>query len=93
MPFHVYILTNRTRTLYAGVTSDLRTRVARHKSHEIPGFTQRYNVDKLVYAEAFPDPVSAIEREKRIKRMTRAKRIKLIERENPEWLALAARLW
>ena len=79
MPFHVYIVANRTRVLYTGVTSDLRTRVAQHKGHLVAGFTQRYNVDRLVYFEAYGEPMIAIEREKRIKRMNRAKKIALIE--------------
>ena len=91
MPFHVYILANRTRALYTGVTSDLRARVFEHKSHSVPGFTARYNVDRLVYFEEYGEPVLAIEREKQIKMLNRAKKIALIERENPEWLDLAVR--
>jgi len=91
MPFHVYILANRTRTLYTGVTSDLKARVFEHKSHSVPGFTARYNVDRLVYFEEYGEPVLAIEREKQIKMLNRAKKIALIERENPEWLDLAVR--
>jgi putative endonuclease len=82
---YVYILANRTRVLYVGVTSDLKTRVFRHKSHAVSGFTQRYNVDQLVYFEIYQDPITAIEREKRIKRMTRAKKLRLVERENSAW--------
>ena len=91
MPFHVYILANRTRALYTGVTSDLRARVFEHKSHSVAGFTARYNVDRLVYFEEYGEPVLAIEREKQIKMLNRAKKIALIERENPEWLDLAVR--
>ena len=75
--------------LYTGVTSDLKTRVAQHKSHLVAGFTQRYNVDRLVYFEVYGEPMIAIEREKRIKRMNRAKKIALIERDNPGWQDLA----
>jgi putative endonuclease len=89
VPFHVYVLANRTRVLYVGVTSDLRTRVFQHKSHVVPGFTHRYNVDQLMYFEEYGEPMTAIEREKRLKRMTRAKKIALIERENPNWRDLA----
>ena len=91
MPFHVYILANRTRALYTGVTSDLKARVFEHKSHTVAGFTARYNVDRLVYFEEYGEPVLAIEREKQIKMLNRAKKIALIERENPEWLDLAVR--
>jgi putative endonuclease len=85
MPMYVYILANPTRVLYVGVTSDLKMRVFRHKSHAVPGFTQRYNVDQLVYFEIYQDPITAIEREKRIKRMTRAKKVTLIEFRNAAW--------
>ena len=92
MPFHVYILANRTRALYTGVTSDLKARVFDHKSHTVAGFTARYNVDRLVYFEEYGEPVLAIEREKQIKMLNRAKKIALIEGANPEWQDLACRL-
>ena len=92
MPFHVYILANRTRALYTGVTSDLKARVFEHKSHSVAGFTARYNVDRLVYFEEYGEPVLAIEREKQIKMLNRAKKIALIEGANPEWQDLACRL-
>ena len=92
MPFHVYILANRTRALYTGVTSDLKARVFEHKSHKVAGFTARYNVDRLVYFEEYGEPVLAIEREKQIKMLNRAKKIALIEGANPEWQDLACRL-
>jgi putative endonuclease len=90
---YVYILANRTRVLYVGVTSDLKARVFQHKDHLVRGFTQRYNVDELVYFETYGDPIVAIEREKRIKRMTRAKKVRLIERENSAWLDLSDNLY
>ena len=89
MAFHVYILANRTRVLYVGVTSNLVVRVTEHKNHVVGGFTQRYNVDQLVYFEEYSEAIVAIEREKRLKRMTRAKKIALIERANSEWRDLA----
>ena len=92
MPFHVYILANRTGVLYTGVTSDLNARVFEHKSHTVAGFTARYNVDRLVYFEEYGEPVLAIEREKQIKMLNRAKKIALIEGANPEWQDLACRL-
>ena len=92
MPFHVYILANRTGVLYTGVTSDLNARVFEHKSHSVAGFTARYNVDRLVYFEEYGEPVLAIEREKQIKMLNRAKKIALIEGANPEWQDLACRL-
>jgi len=92
VPFHVYILANRTRVLYTGVTSDLRARIYQHKLHAVGGFTQRYNVDQLVYYEEYQEPIVAITREKQIKRLTRAKKIALVERLNPNWRDLAGSL-
>ncbi len=89
MPFHVYILSNRSRVLYVGVTGDLTARVSQHKSHAVPGFTRQYNVDRLVYFEEFNEAIPAITREKRLKRMTRKKKIALIERANSGWRDLA----
>ena len=83
----VYMLANFTRTvLYTGVTSDLVQRVSQHREHVDPGaFTARYRVDRLVHYEAFEDIRSAIRREKQIKRWSRARKIALIRRSNPEW--------
>ena len=92
MPMYVYILANRTKVLYVGVTSDLKTRVFQHKGHLVRGFTQHYNVDQLVYFEIYHDPITAIEREKRLKAMTRAKKVRLIERENSTWQDLSHNL-
>ena len=89
MAFHVYILASRTKVLYTGVTSNLLLRVTEHKNHVVAGFTKRYNVDRLVYFEEYSEAIVAIEREKRLKRMTRAKKITLIERTNSEWRDLA----
>ena len=83
----IYILTNKNNTvLYIGVTSDLYSRVYEHKTKLYPkSFTARYNIDKLVYFEAFHDIEEAINREKQLKAGSRAKKIKLIESINPEW--------
>jgi len=89
MSFHVYILASQTKVLYTGVTSNLSVRVTEHKNHVVAGFTKRYNVDRLVYFEEYSEAIVAIEREKRLKRMTRAKKIRLIERANSEWRDLA----
>jgi putative endonuclease len=84
--FCVYIMTNTANTvLYTGVTSNLPRRVYEHKNHLVEGFTSRYNVDKLVYYEAAPGAEGAILREKQIKAGSRAKKIALIEKMNPEW--------
>ncbi|ANY79770.1 GIY-YIG nuclease [Microvirga ossetica] len=88
--FYVYILaTRKDGPLYVGITSDLPKRVFEHKTHAIPGFTARYNVDRLVYFEVFEDPVTAISREKQLKKWRRAWKVELIERDNPEWRDLA----
>ena len=87
--FHVYILSSRTRVLYIGVTSDLTKRLFEHKEKLIPGFTSRYNVDRLVYSEATADALAAIAREKQIKGWLRRKKIELIETENPQWRDLS----
>ncbi len=82
----VYILTNKRNTvLYTGVTGDLRARVYQHREKLLPGFTNRYNVSKLVYYEGGCDASGAIAREKQIKAGSRRKKIELINRFNPEW--------
>jgi putative endonuclease len=84
--YHVYILTNRNHTvLYTGVTGDLVRRVYEHRSKAVPGFTARYNVDKLVFYEESIDPRTAIAREKQIKAGSRRKKIALIDGMNPGW--------
>ncbi len=64
--YYVYIMTNRSRTLYTGVTNDLVRRVYEHKNKLIPGFTTRYNITRLVYFEVTNDVQAAIAREKQI---------------------------
>ncbi len=87
--YHVYILTNKSRTLYTGVTGNLTKRVWDHKQKKIAGFTKRYNIDRLVYVEAFTDMRYAITREKQIKGWLRSKKIALIESMNPKWKDLS----
>ncbi|HEY9017127.1 GIY-YIG nuclease family protein [Thiomicrospira sp.] len=90
MSYFVYILTTtNNKVMYVGVTNDLERRIAEHKSHLVKGFTQRYNVDKLVYVEESGDVVAAIEREKQIKGWTRAKKNELVVSVNPEWRDLS----
>ncbi|MEK7610865.1 MAG: GIY-YIG nuclease family protein [Patescibacteria group bacterium] len=85
----VYILTNKTNTvLYTGVTADLAKRVYQHKQKLVPGFTEKYNVDKLVYFEVFEDITEAIKREKQIKAGSRQKKIGLIITKNPNFVDL-----
>jgi putative endonuclease len=83
--YWVYIMTNRTKTLYTGVTNDLARRVHEHRHRQIPGFTSRYRIDRLVHAEPFSEVFDAIAREKQIKGWVRARKIALIEEANPEW--------
>jgi putative endonuclease len=87
--YFVYILTNRTRTLYIGVTNDLLRRVYEHRSGDVPGFTRRYKIHRLVYFEQFDDIRQAIAREKEIKGWLRSRKIRLIETLNPGWKDLS----
>ena len=87
--YYVYILTNRSKTLYTGVTSDLEKRVFEHKNGRTPGFASRYKFDRLVYFERFGDVVAAITREKQIKGLTRLKKMALIVSLNPDWKDLS----
>ena len=87
--YYVYIMTNRSYTLYTGVTNNLQRRVYEHKHHMVTGFTSRYQVIYLVYFEETPDVYAAIAREKQIKGWLRAKKIALIESVNPDWRDLS----
>ena len=87
--YFVYIMASKGRTLYVGVTSNIERRVYEHKHKLTPGFTSKYNIDRLVYVEVFPYVNDAIGREKEIKRWSRAKKIALIEYENPTWRDLS----
>ncbi|MBS3742224.1 MAG: GIY-YIG nuclease family protein [Candidatus Cloacimonetes bacterium] len=88
--YYVYIMTNNSRTLYTGVTNNLERRVYQHKHRLAKGFTNRYNIDQLVYYEDYPEINAAIAREKQIKGWLRKKKIALIESKNPEWKDLSA---
>lgn len=79
-------MTNTNNTvLYTGVTSNLVKRVYEHKNKEVPGFTEKYNLHKLIYYEIFEDMMNAIMREKQIKGWLRSKKISLIEKTNSNW--------
>ena len=86
---YVYILSNRVRTLYIGVTRDLERRLYEHKCKLVDGFTKRYNVTWLVYYESTDNPEAAIAREKELKGWRGAKKIRLIESVNPRWRDLS----
>lgn len=83
--YFVYIMTNKSGTLYIGVTNDIKRRVYQHKNKLIDGFTKKYNIQNLVYIETFDDPSSAIKREKSLKGLLRKKKIALINNMNPDW--------
>lgn len=87
--YYVYIMTNKSRRLYTGVTNNLERRVYEHKHKLLPGFTSKFNITKLVFFEAGDDISVAIAREKQIKGWLRAKKIALIESMNPEWKDLS----
>ena len=87
--FRVYITASRRRALYTGVTNDLARRIYEHRQKVAPGFSSRYNADRLVYAEEADEPLVAIAREKQIKSWTRAKKVALIEQQNPAWRDLS----
>jgi putative endonuclease len=81
----VYLMSNHSRTLYIGVTSELAGRVWQHKTSALKGFTNRYRMTKLVCYEEWPSMNDAIAREKRLKGWLRAKKVALIEERNPSW--------
>ena len=84
--YFVYILASkRNGTLYIGVTNNLQKRVYEHKEKKIEGFTQKYDVSKLVYFEQTSDVHSALARERQLKKWNRAWKINLIEKNNPQW--------
>ncbi len=83
---YVYIMTNKNNTtLYVGVTNDLIRRVWEHKNHVVKGFTTQYDLNKLVYYEIYEDELTAIAREKYLKKCYRKTKNKLICNVNPQW--------
>ena len=84
--FYVYILASkRNGTLYIGVTSNLVQRTWQHKEGQVEGFSKKYGIKNLVYFEVHESAESALTREKQMKKWERAWKIRLIERNNPEW--------
>ena len=84
--YFVYIMTNERHTvLYTGVTNNLMRRVWEHKEKLYKGFTAKYNITKLVYAEEYPEITEAIAREKQIKGGSRQDKIDLVNSQNPNW--------
>ena len=83
---YTYILSNKKQgTLYIGVTSDLIKRIHEHKNKVVPGFSEQYNLDKLVYYEIHDNIEAAISREKQLKNWHRQWKIELIEENNSDW--------
>ncbi|NOS98325.1 MAG: GIY-YIG nuclease family protein [Methylotenera sp.] len=86
MSYYVYIMANKPNgVVYIGVTNDLIRRVYEHKHHLAKGFTEQYNLDKLVWFEQTEDVTSAIAKEKQLKNWHRQWKINLIEKDNPNW--------
>ncbi|MDI6761259.1 MAG: GIY-YIG nuclease family protein [Candidatus Brocadiaceae bacterium] len=88
--YYVYIMTNKSGTLYTGITNNLERRVFEHKHYLVEGFTKKYKLTRLVYYEAVGDALTAIKWEKQIKGWLRKKKITLIESVNPKWKDLSA---
>lgn len=84
--YWVYFLASRSRVLYVGFTSDLERRLAEHRTKHYPNsFSARYRVRHLVYAEAYATAAEAVRRERQMKGWRRARRVALIEADNPAW--------
>ena len=90
MNYYIYILTNSNHTvLYIGVTNNLERRLFEHRNESVDGFSKRYHLHKLIYYESTSDIMSALEREKQLKRWTRKKKNDLIATMNSEWKDLS----
>lgn len=87
--YYVYIITNRSKTLYTGVTNNLERRMWEHKHGIGSEFAGKYKIDRLVYFESFDNVLCAIDREKQIKGLLRIKKIALIVAANPTWRDLS----
>jgi len=94
MDYFVYIMTNKPQgTLYIGVTNDIIRRASEHREKLMKGFTQKYNLKKLVYYEFHQDINMAIQREKNLKHWKREWKLKLIEELNSQWEDLWETFW
>jgi putative endonuclease len=86
MPYYVYFLASKKHgTLYLGVTNNIVRRVHEHRSDLVKGFTSRYGVHKLVWFEIYDDVLTAVAREKELKKWRRDWNVRLIEEQNPAW--------
>ena len=91
--YFVYILASKSRTLYIGVTKNLLVRLLEHRNRVLGGFTKRYEINRLVYFERYQYIRNAIAREKELKGWLRAKKIALVEKENPTWEDLSIEIF
>ena len=82
---YVYIMSSKSAVLYVGVTNDIKRRAYEHKNHLVEGFTDQYDIDRLVYVEEISNAASAIKREKQIKGWVRKKKVQLVDSINPDW--------
>jgi putative endonuclease len=86
MAYYVYILASKKDgAIYLGVTNNLVRRIYEHRIKAVRSFTSRYNITRLVWFEIYDDPISAISREKELKKWKRAWKVQLIEEKNPRW--------
>ena len=84
--YFVYIMTNKSKTaIYTGMTNDLYRRVYEHKQKLVEGYTNKHNINRLVYFEVGDNAESIIAREKQIKSWKRQKKIDLVNTLNPKW--------
>jgi putative endonuclease len=87
--YYTYIVASRSHNFYVGVTSGIEVRVLQHKNGHFDGYSKKYNCNRLVWFERYPSILDAIAREKQLKGWSRAKKIALIERDNPAWVDLS----
>jgi putative endonuclease len=87
--YYTYIVASRTHVFYIGVTGNIERRVAQHRARQSKGFATKYRCDRLVWFERYTSPRAAIARETQLKGWRRAKKIKLIESQNPTWIDLS----
>ncbi len=91
--YYVYLLTNwNHKVMYVGITNDLKRRLYEHKNKQVIGFTEKYNLSKLVYFEETQEVYAAINREKEIKKWRREKKNQLVNQFNPAWHDLSESL-
>ncbi len=90
--YTVYILTNKSHTLYIGVTNNLKRRLFEHRNKLVEGFTKKYNIEKLIFYQIFENITEAIEYEKKIKGWTRRKKMQLIKTFNPDFIDLSTKI-